>query len=198
MNKYRQAIAEIARSQDTLRAVDCDIAKRLLAKVVGDVGELHVLAELAERGLGSSSRRGPMAPFDICLDTDGLRIEVKTSLLKNEALYSEDIRFYGWTVTSRTQKGGCKFDILVGVALHEPPRTAEFYIFTQQELLRLKEVRIPRFTSVKKKIHLFESEEAYKCARSQKRDFVCDYEGHINLHRNEFLSRWDKLRMTST
>jgi hypothetical protein len=198
VNKYRQAIGEMARSQDALRAVDHEIAKRLLAKVVGDVGELHVMAELAERGLGSPMRRGPMAGFDILLNSDGPRVEVRTSLLKNEGLFSGDIHFYGWTVTSRMRKGDCKFDVLIGVALHEPLRTAEFYIFTRREALSLQETRIPRFPSIERKINLFESEEAYERARSQKPRLVSEYEGYINLHRNEFLGRWDKLSLTST
>ena len=62
--------------------------------LVGLCGELLVKSKLLENGIPFISKGGGQAGFDIMLK-NGKKIEVRTSLLKNEGIYPKDIMFYG-------------------------------------------------------------------------------------------------------
>jgi hypothetical protein len=193
MKTYKKAIEEILRFKEAFDSIDPKIPTRL----VGELGEFYVLDRLEESGFKKLRHKGGQAGFDVYIEDNGKRIEVRTSLLKNEGLYPEIVQFFGWRVKNRNQKKEGKFDIMIGVALDETFKEPKFYIFTHEEAFSVQDVEIGRFKNVQKKIHLFESEEAYKEAIKSKPELVTKYEIYINEHQSEFLNRWDKIHGAS-
>ncbi len=118
---------------------------------------------------------------------------MRTSLLKVEGIYSREIKNFVWRVENRNEKRKEKFDILICVALNHDYEKPQFYIFTSKEAFSVEDVSIPRFTGVKKKIHIFENEEAYRNAIACKPAYVTKYERQINTNLKKFFGRWDKV-----
>ena len=189
MNTYKKAIEEIVRFKETFDSIEPKIPRKL----VGELGEFYVLSKLEELGFKKLKHKRGQAGFDVYIEDNGKRIEVRTSLLKNEGLYPKDVRFLGWRVKNRNQKKEGKFDIMIGVALDETFQKPKFYVFTHEEAFSVQDVEIGRFKNVQKKIHLFESEKAYKEAIRSKPKLVTKYERYINEHQSEFLDRWEKI-----
>jgi hypothetical protein len=190
MSNYKRAIEEIIRFKEAIESIDPN--SKIPKKLVGEVGEFYVLNKLKKLGL-KFSHKGGQAGYDILIENNGKKVEVRTSLLKNEGLYPEDIKFFGWRVKNRNQKKDDKFDILIGVALDETFRKPKFYIFTHQEAFSVEDVDIGRFKNVQKKIHLFETPRAYKEAVSSNLNLVTEYERYINEHQTEFRDKWEKI-----
>ncbi len=157
--------------------------------LVSNLGKKYVLARLNE--LGFKKLIPDKKKANICIDYNGKKINVKirTSTLKNEGLYPNDIKYWGWTVKRRQEKEE-EYDILVGVALNDDFDDTQFYIFTRDEALSVADVN----RIVQKKIHLFESEEAYRKASESKPKLVTEYERYINENKSEFRCRWAKIR----
>jgi len=192
MNTYKKAIKGIVRFKEAFDSIDPKIPRKL----VGELGEFYVLERLErleDLRFKKLIHKGGQAGFDIHIEENDKKIEVRTSLPKNEGLYPGNVRFFGWRVKNRNQKKEVKFDIMIGVALDETFRNPKFYIFTHEEAFLVQDVEIRRFKSVQKKIHLFESEESYKEAIRSKPELVTKYERYINKHQSEFLNRWDKI-----
>jgi len=194
MNTYQRAIEEIAKLKEALERIEPKVAKRVVSRLVGEIGELHVLSKL--EGLGFTvEQRGGQAGFDMKITDYNKRIEVRTSLLKNEGQYPENIRFFGWRVKNRNDGREDKFDIMIGVALDKTFKEAKFYVFTREEAFSVGDVERGQFRNVQKKIHLFENEAAYEEAlNSKSAGIVTPYERYINEHQPEFLSMWDKIK----
>jgi len=122
------------------------------------------------------------------------KIEVRTSLLKNEGIYPDKtICFWGWRIENRHQKKIKKFDYLIGVALDDNFSKPQFYIFTYKEAFSVGNVNIGRVKNVKKKIHLFENKRSYKKAIELKPSLITPYEKQINLNSSKFLNKWNKI-----
>ena len=162
-------------------------------KLVGEIGELYVLRELEKRGY-SLEHKGGQSGFDILIKNLEKKVEVRTSLLKNEGTYPKQVQFYGWRVKNRNQKKERKFDIMIGVALDKTFTEPKFYIFTYKEAFSVGDVNIGRFKNVQKKIHLFENQRAYKKAVKSKPALVTKFERYVNTHQSEFLDKWNKIR----
>ena len=144
MNTYKRAIEEIVRFKEAFDSIEPKIPRKL----VGELGEFYVLGKLEELGFKKLKHKGGQAGFDVYIEDNGKRIEVRTSLLKNEGLYPEDVRFFGWRVKNRNQKKEGKFDIMIGVALDETFKKPKFYIFTHEEAFSVQDVEIGRFKNV--------------------------------------------------
>lgn len=188
-SNYQKAIKCIVNFKKNIEKFDPKIPNKL----VGEIGEFYVLCELEKRGF-SVEHRGGQAGFDILIENLDKKIEVRTSLLKNEGLYPENIKFYGWRVKNRNQKKEEKFDMMIGVALDGTFTKPKFYIFTYKEAFLVDDVNIGRFKNVQKKIHLFENQIAYKKAVKSKPALVTKFERYINEHQSEFLDKWNKIR----
>jgi len=165
---------------------------RTALKLKGDIGELYVLRELRERGY-ECEERGGQAGCDIYLPCSDTRIEVRTSLLKNEGVYPPGIEFFGWRVQNRDQGSVKKFDILVCVALSRDFSIAKYYIFTHKEAFSVGNVHIGRFNNVKKKIHLFKNMSAFKRAIKSRPELVTAFERRINRNPKSFQNKWMKI-----
>ncbi len=187
-SNYQKAIKCIIQFKRNIEKFDPKIPNKL----VGVIGEFYVLYELEKRGF-SVKHKGGMAGFDILIENSDKRIEVRTSLLKNEGLYPQNVYFYGWRVKDRNQKKEDKFDIMVGVALDDTFTRPKFYIFTHKEAFSVDDVDIGRFKNVQKKIHLFKNLGICKKAIESKPSLITKYEKHINKHREEFLNKWNKI-----
>ena len=162
-------------------------------KLIGELGELYVLSKLRELGAKKMTPKGGQAGYDIYLEDSGKKIEVRTSLPKNEGTYPEQIRFFGWRVKNRNQKEDHKFDIMIGVGVDEAFKKPQFYIFTYDEAFSVGDVEIGRFGNVQKKIHLFQNEKMCKEAIKSCPHFVTKGERYINRHPLKFKDRWDKV-----
>jgi hypothetical protein len=162
-------------------------------KLIGELGELYVLSRLRELRAKKLIHKGGQGRYDIYLEDNGRKIEVRTSLLKNEGLYPEPIRFFGWRVKNRNQKKEDKFDIMIGVGLNEAFEKPQFYIFTYDEAFSVEDVEIGRFGNVQKKIHLFQNGKMFKESIKSRPRFVTRGERYINRHPLKFKDRWDKV-----
>ncbi len=186
---YREAIEEILRFKKPFDR----IAPRIPKQLVGGLGEFYVLRKLEKLGL-QPEHKGGHSGYDIYL-ADDKRIEVRTSLWKNEGVYPDkSIRFWGWKVESRNQKKQEKFDYLIGVGLTDDFSKPQFYIFTYKQAFSVGNTLIRRFSNIKKKIHLFENKRAYRKAIKLRPALVTPYERRINLKKSKFLNRWEKIK----
>src|SRR3989344_8519714 len=98
MVDYEEAIKGIINFKKTFDNIDPKIPKKLLSYL----GECYVLKELENRNF-LVKHKGGQAGYDILIQNNNKRIEVRTSLLKNEGLYPQDIMFYGWRVLEHKQ-----------------------------------------------------------------------------------------------
>jgi hypothetical protein len=185
MSIYKKAIKEILRFNEAF----FDINPRVPSKLLGVLGEYYVLDKLEGFGYKDFVYKGGQSGYDILVN--GRRVEVRTSLLKNDGNYP-DVYFYGWKVQTKKQKKG-KFDVLVCVALDKTFKKPKFYVFTSKEAFSVDDREIKRYPSLKKNIHLCESEKAYRAAIAAHLDFVTGFECYINEHPQEFENRWEKI-----
>jgi hypothetical protein len=172
-----------------------DIDPKTPRKLVGELGEFYALQKLEKLGL-RPERKGGQGGYDIYLKGINKRVEVRTSLWKNEGAYPPDktIRFWGWRVEGRNQKKSEKFDYLVGVGLEDDFSKPKFYVFTYKEAFSVGDTMLGRFNNIKKKIHLFENRWTYRRAVKLKPAFVTPYERRINLNQSKFLNQWKKIK----
>lgn len=191
MNKtYTKAIQEIIHFKKSFDKIDPKIPKKL----VGEIGEFYALQKLEKLGL-RPEHKGGQGGYDIYLQEINKRIEVRTSLWKNEGVYPDKtIRFWGWRVENRNQKKDKKFDYLIGVGLNDDFSKPRFYIFTYKEAFSVGDTTIGRFNNIKKKIHLFENKKAYHKALKLKPKLVTPFERQINRLPSHFLNKWGKIK----
>jgi hypothetical protein len=185
--KYVEAYRTIRRLVELLSELD----ERVPTLLVGLCGELLVKSKLAEYGIPFLPKGG-QAGFDIVLEASGKRIEVRSSLLKNEGIYPKGIMFYGWKIKDRGRE--VKYDYLLCVAFDEGLTNPRFYIFTRDEALQAGDVNIPRFKRVQKKLHLFRSLEEMEKAIRERQNYVTEWEQHVNHNRSRYEHRWEILK----
>lgn len=163
-------------------------------KLVGELGEFYAMERLKDNGF-LPAHKGGQGGYDIYLPDIDKRIEVRTSLLKNEGIFKDPkMQFYGWRVQNRNQKKEQKFDYLIGVALDDKFLKPKFYIFTYKEAFSVGDVLIGRFNNVKKKISLFKNKVTFKKALEQNPKYVTKFERHINQNPKRFLEKWKKIK----
>ena len=190
MQDYKKAIKTITDFRKAFDVIDPKTPRRL----VGDLGEFYVLQQFKKLGL-DPEHKGGHGGYDIYLKKNNKRIEVRTSLLKNEGVYLKEIEFFGWRVENMNQKRSEKFDYLVCVALDDKFIKPKFYIFTYKEAFMVDDVNIGRFKNVKKKIHLFKDIKTYKTAlKSKQSHLITSYEKKINTKPSLFQDKWRKIK----
>lgn len=161
-------------------------------KLLGLLGEYYVLAELERNGF-QPQQKGGQGGYDIYIPESKIKIEVKTSLLKNEGLYLKGINFWGW-VTKRSGQKKTNYDALIAVALDKYWKP-KYYVFTSKETAK-SNIKITRYPLIKKAIQLFENKIAYAKALKEKPHILrnrCISE--INSNPRKFLDRWDKIKI---
>ena len=187
---YTKAISAILQFKRTFDKIDPKVPRKL----VGEIGEFYTLQKFERMSL-QPEHKGGQGGYDIYLKKINKRIEVRTSLWKNEGVYPDQtIRFWGWRVENRNQKKSEKFDYLVGVGLDDDFTKPKFYIFTYKEAFSVGDTIIGRFKNIKKKIHLFETKVAFKKALKSRPKLITSFERKINLKPSQFLGKWDKIK----
>lgn len=187
---YSGAINAILKFKRTFDKIDPKIPRKL----VGEIGEFYVLRKLEKMGL-QPKHKGGQGGYDIYLKKIDKRIEVRTSLWKNEGVYPDKtIRFWGWRVENRNQKKSEKFDYLIGVGLNDDFTRSRFHIFTYKEAFSVGDTIIGRFNNIKKKIHLFENKTSYKKALRLRPKLITTFERKINMNPSQFLDKWNKIK----
>lgn len=188
---YKKAIKAII----NFKKVFDDINPKIPKKLMGELGEFYTLEKLERLGF-YPEHKGGLGGYDIYLKEIDKKIEVRTSLLKDEGGVYPDktIRYWGWRVENRNQKKIKKFDYLIGVTLNDDFSKPKFYIFTYEEAFKVGDVEIGRFKSVKKKIHLFENKRAYEKALKLKPALITSFERQINCRSSKFLDKWNKIK----
>lgn len=193
------AIREIIRFKKTFDKID----PRLPKKLVGDIGEFYVLDKLEDLGFDRLEHKGGQAGFDIYIVDIAKKVEVRTSLFKHEKIYplgnSKYIHFFGWKVKGKKE---IKYDILICVELDDNLTSPKFYIFNREDVNALEDInkendiKIGRFSSVQKKIHIFKDKQTYQKAIQIRPELITKFESYINEHLEEFQDRWDKIEGT--
>lgn len=187
---YAKTINAIIKFKRAFDKIDPKIPRKL----VGDIGELYALQQLEKAGL-QPEPKGGQSGYDIYLKKIDKRIEVRTSLWKNEGVYPDKtILFWGWRVENRNQKKSEKFDYLVAVGLNDDFSKPKFYVFSYKEAFSAGDVHIGRFTNVKKKIHLFENATSYKKASKLNPELITPFERKINQNPAQFVDKWNKIK----
>jgi len=187
-SKYYKAYKAII---ELKKAFAC-VGERVPPFLVGLCGELLVKMELAGKGVSFKSKGG-QGGFDIMLE-NGKKVEVRSSLLKNEGLYPEDVKFHGWRIKQKGKE--LSFDYLVCVAFDDDLANPKIYLFTKEEVLKAEDVEIPRFKSAQKKLHLFRSLQEMEKAVKHNPRIVSKWEIEVNKnkHKYEFEKRWEILK----
>ncbi|MDO8873593.1 MAG: hypothetical protein Q7V05_12830 [Methanoregula sp.] len=197
---YDGAINSIISFKKSFEALDIEAKKKekVPKKLVSELGEFYVLRELNRQQFKGVEPKGGQGKFDIKIGKN--RIEVKTSLPKNDGLYDKKIEFYGWTV-KRTNKSDDqnkdeqKFNFLIGVALDHSWENPDFYVFTFEEAYsNNSDVKIARYPSIRKKLHLFLNEDDFNMAKKICPYEITDQEYYFNHTKSVFLDAWDKLK----
>ena len=187
---YTKAINAILKFKRTFDKIDPKIPRKLVA----EVGEFYALQKLEKIGL-QPEHKGGQGGYDIYLRKNNKRTEVRTSLWKNEGVYpDQSIQFWGWRVENRNQKKSEKFDYLIGVGLDEDFAKPKFYVFTYKEAFSVGDTLIGRFKNIKKKIHLFETKNAFQKALKLRPKLITAFERKINLKPSQFLGKWNKIK----
>lgn len=191
---YQKAIDHILSFKHDFETLNIQPEKKVKVpkKLVSELGELYVIRELLEH-FDNVVPHGGQAKYDI--NVGKTRIEVKTSLLKNDGLYDKQIQFWGWTVMRADQKDNKKFDFLIGVSLKEDWSVQGFYVFSHDDAVTNNpDVKIKRYPSIRRKIHIFQNDQDFLKAKQVCPEEVTDLEKRIIRNNNDFLNRWDKIR----
>ena len=189
---YKKGIALIRKFKNDFEKNNLKLPGGLL----GYVGELYVLQKLKELRY-NPQYKGGHSSYDIYLEKARKRVEVKTSLLKNDGEYHDkNIKFWGWAVEHRGQKKLKKFDYFICVALNDDFSNPRFYIFTYNEAFRVGDVNVRRYTNIKKKIHIFKNAYAFKkaCLDDPKKKALTPSERKINCNKPLFQNKWKKIK----
>lgn len=193
MENYKKAIKIIVEFRKKFNNLDKDENSKVPRKLVGEIGEFYALQKFKQLGF-EPKHKGGQGSYDIDLIKINKRIEVRTSLLKNEGVYPKEIYFYGWRVQNKNQKNDKKFDYLVCIALDNNFIKPKFYVFTYKEAFKVGNVNMGRFRNVKKKIHLFKNKAIYKKALKSKKKLITLYEQKINNNPFLFKDKWKKIK----
>lgn len=196
LESVEKGINCIIKFADEINKIDPGKELKIVGKLIGPLGEMYANRELLKRSY-TVEPKGGQSGCDLIVDPN-VRIEIKTSLLKNENIYKKS-QFFGWTVKTVNQKKGKKFDIMICTAL-DGALKPKFFIFTYDEAFLVGDVNFPeenhnwRYRStIQKKIHLFENEKSYLEAFKEKPWLITPYEQFINIHPKRFLNKWEKI-----
>jgi hypothetical protein len=173
-----------------------EVKSKVPTSLVGLAGEFLVMHKLSQKGLEFGSR-GAQAGYDIRLK-NGMKLEVRTSQLKNEGLFTKPIELWGWRLKDVGRE--LSFDFLICVALDDHRvEDSKCYLFTREEVDGAPKVEVPRFNRLEKKLWIFPSLQTMKYAQRDRPKYVPQWEKKINRNKNRYLleSRLDMLSTIS-
>ncbi len=189
MDRYQATYEAVRRLYESLMS----LKEKQPTYLIGLAGELLVKTHLTESRIPFEAKGG-QAGYDILLrDRESKnRIEVRSSTLKNEGLYSEKIMFYGWRLQNWNEEIG--YDYLVCVAFDDALSNPRFYLFRRDEVEKANDVWIGRFGKVRKKLHLFRTLDEMEKAVAEKPELVTQWERTVNQEQKEYENCWKTLK----
>lgn len=97
------------------------------SNIKGYIGELYVYKLLKNNPHLIVEHLGNQSGYDIKVNDGQIRIDVKTSTLKNEYGFAKEVFYWGWALKSRSKKKiSCTHFVLV--ALDQRYKAIKFYI----------------------------------------------------------------------
>lgn len=161
--------------------------------VLGLAGEILVWEQLLKLGIGFSPR-GRQGKIDIRL-TNGKGIEVRTARASDRPTGT---RTWGWTVQKRSKREakGQLYDFLICVALDSTGdlKFPEFYILPSDLTNAFVDMPlIKRFQTVKKKLWLYESLDAFDAEKEKYPEHYNEIEEDVIRNRHLY-QNWNLLR----
>ena len=181
---------------------------------IGKLGRLYVKNELYKRGNNIEQKGYFIYAKHTVKNNKNIDcvVKVSTSLFKSEgmhkidketydkistplfkrsrSLYPNEVPYYGWTVKCENAKSK-KFDYFVGVALDDDFTNPQFYIFTKEDISKIKDSCIPRFKNVQKKIQLYENNQSYEVIKNKYPESLTELDKELNENKSKFLERWN-------
>ncbi len=190
MDRYQATYESVRRLYESLMS----LKEKQPTYLIGLAGELLVKTQLTESRIPFEAKGG-QAGYDIllCDRESNNRIEVRSSTLKNEGIYSEKIMSYGWRLQNWNEEE-IGYDYLVCVAFDDVLSNPRFYLFRRDEVMKANDVQIGRFGKVRKKLHLFRTLDEMEKAVAEKRELVTQWEITVNQKRKNYENRWKILK----
>lgn len=146
----------------------------LPSKLISVYGEFLVIKKLLENRK-EVKYNGAQADIDLELIQNNIKIEVKTSTIKNKMFHN------GY---AKKQKGKFDYIILVGINSEETNSKERFFIFSKKEANKLeKHVHWGKLVYM---IYIF--------LRNKNKEGFKDYTYYINNNLNLFENNWKKIR----
>ena len=189
----KQIILEFDRKMRKVRGGDYPVRR----DVMGYYGEVLMGDELQKRGI-PYEERGGLAGYDLLVD-DRIKLEVRTSELKNERCFPKNIMAWGWKLQKRNMKGEdrspvpLKYDLVTLVRLKDGWDKYDIFMFQREQVEKMEEIHYGGYQTVAKGIYLFQNplEEAIK---SDKHHMISRQCRAFNKHPERFLIDWQKLK----
>lgn len=108
---------------------------------------------------------GGQAGYDILLDkTSSNKIEVRTARHRQRSA-KDETKIWSWSAQKwgKRREYGANYDYLICVALGDDLKieNARFFLFTQNQVMSMEEVKIPRYGKIRRRITLYELFETF-------------------------------------
>jgi len=194
MTQEFEIYARIARKAVQLGNCIKQVKGRFPTFLTGLTGEYLVMAWLMKKGL-KFHPKGGQAGYDLELQ-GGIKIEVRTSLLKDEGIFSKEKKIlnYGWRLKEKGRD--VKFDYVICVALDERNvENSKCYVLTKSEVEKAPSIEVGRFKKVEKRLWIYRDLQTMNEAKRDKPKYVPKWEENININKDKYLleNRWSLL-----
>lgn len=163
--KEEQACSEI-RSFDA-RMKDILGKNPLRKSLMGKYGELLVASWFKKKGFDVSKVEGNLTSYDLIVN--GQKIEVRSSELKRERAFPENIQAWGWKLQTRDRgekPKKIKYDYIILAQLFENWEKYNLYVFSKNEIEIMRPTFFTGYQTVARAIYLFKN----KLKEAQKYD----------------------------
>jgi hypothetical protein len=165
---------------------------------MGYYGEVLMGDELRKRGI-PYEKKGGLAGYDLLVE-GRIKLEVRTSELKNERCFPKNIRAWGWKLQKRNMNGEdrspvpLKYDLVTLVRLKGGWDKYDIFMFSREQVEKMEEIHYGGYQTVAKGIYLFQNplEEAIK---SDKHHMISRQCRAFNRHPERFLIDWQRLEL---
>ncbi len=165
----------------------------LRKSIMGYYGEVIVANELRKRKIGFHEKGG-LAGYDLFVSGKS-RLEVRTSAIKNERAFPKSISAWGWKLQTRDRDKNpnpIKYDLIALVKLDEDWRKYDIFMFSKEEVEKMKDTYFGGYQTVARSIYLFSNPMA-EAQRADKHGMITKECIAFNRHPEKFLVDWDRL-----
>jgi hypothetical protein len=200
MTKYDKILRDIRLLKKDLRSID-----KNLPYLTGLYGEILVLKELKRHfekqgfnvGFGSGQTKADFILRDKIGERSPIRIEVKSSTLKNEGFGD----LYGFAINPKecknhkNKKDFCYFDYLITVPLQKNSKKQKFYIFSKDFIEKKKKNLINRhrrFGSIAYRIILLPKNYNYNRSNT----IISQFDIRLSRNKKKYENVWSSLIKT--